>query len=90
LGLDFDGQLEKIPAMNVVHMSEAGQIVVPKEIREQRGFGSGSAFVVNETKSGRIVLRPVKAKPEVDLVDHLLRLKGIDIPEMKFHAPPRA
>jgi hypothetical protein len=25
----------------------------------------------------------------MDLVDHLLRLKGLEIPEMHFHCPPR-
>ena len=37
--------------MTVVHMSEKGQIVVPKEIRDRRGFGNGSAFAVQETKA---------------------------------------
>lgn len=75
--------------MTVVHMSEKGQIVVPKEIRDERGFGNGTAFAVFQTKSGAIVFRPVLAEPKLDLVDHLLRLKGVDIPEMKFHARPR-
>ena len=68
-------------AMTIVRMSEKGQIVVPKEIRDQRGFGNGSAFAVLETKSGSMVFRPVNPTPKMDLVDHLLRLKGLDIPE---------
>ncbi len=75
--------------MTVVHMSEKGQIVVPKEIRDRRGFGNGSTFAVVETKSGSLFFRPVNPKPKMDLVDHLLRLKGIEIPEMHFHCPPR-
>lgn len=75
--------------MTVVHMSEKGQIVVPKPIRDQRGFGNGSAFVVLETKSGALVFRPIKNRPKMDLVDHLLRLKGIEIPERKHFCPPR-
>lgn len=70
-------------------MSEKGQIVVPKQIRDQHGFGNGSAFAVLQTKSGAIVFRPVSSEPKLDLVDHLLRLKGVEIPEMKFHAKPR-
>ena len=75
--------------MTVVHMSEKGQIVVPKDIRDQRGFGNGSAFIVMESKSGVLVFRPVRSEPKLDLVDHLLRLKGIDIPERKHHSAPR-
>ena len=71
-------------------MSEKGQIVVPKEIRDKRGYANGSAFRVMETRSGQIVLRPVTS-PKLDLVDHLLRLKGLDLelPQRKHHSPPR-
>ena len=75
--------------MTIVHMSEKGQIVVPKDIRDQRGFGNGSAFAVRKTKSGALVLRPVQAERRKDLVDFLLDLKGSEIPNMKFHAVPR-
>ena len=75
--------------MTVVHMSEKGQSVVPKEIRDQRGYGQGSAFAVLETKQGDLILRPMRTEPKQDLVDHLLRLKGLEIPEMHFHCPPR-
>jgi AbrB family looped-hinge helix DNA binding protein len=70
-------------------MSEKGQIVVPKRIRDEHGFANGSSFLVSETKSGTIVFRPIKGAPNMDLVDHLLRLKGIDIPERKHFLPPR-
>jgi AbrB family looped-hinge helix DNA binding protein len=76
--------------MTIVHMSEKGQIVVPKDIRDQRGFGNLSAFAVLETKSGSIVFRPIKSSPKMDLVDHLLRIKGVDIPERQHLCPPRA
>jgi AbrB family looped-hinge helix DNA binding protein len=75
--------------MTVVHMSEKGQIVVPKEIRDQHGYRNGSAFAVLETDKGDLIFRPVRTEPKLDLVDHLLRLKGLDIPEMHFHCPPR-
>jgi AbrB family looped-hinge helix DNA binding protein len=70
-------------------MSEKGQIVMPKKIRDEHGFGNGSAFAVLETKSGAIVFRPVKTAPKMDLVDHLLRLKGLDIGERKHVCPRR-
>jgi len=69
-----------------VRMSEKGQIVVPKNIPDEHGFGNGSAFAVLETKSGAIMFRPVKTTPRIDLLDHLLRLKGLDIPERQ-HFP---
>ena len=75
--------------MTVVHMSEKGQIVVPKEIRDRRGFGNGSTFAVLETKTGALFFRPVRNEPKMDLVDHLLRLKGIEIPEREHFCPPR-
>jgi AbrB family looped-hinge helix DNA binding protein len=75
--------------MTIVQTPEKGQIVVPKDIRDQHGFGNGSAFAVRETKSGALLLRPVQAKGRKDLVDFLLDLKGFQIPEMQFHAAPR-
>jgi len=32
----------------------------------------------------------VSAKPKLDLIEQLKRLKGLEIPEMHFHCPPRA
>lgn len=75
--------------MTIIHMSEKGQVVVPKHIRDERGFGNGSTFAVMETKSGAIVFRPVKTAPKMDLLEHLLRLKGLVIPERKHLCPPR-
>ena len=75
--------------MTIIHMSEKGQIVVPKNIRDEHGFGNGSAFAVLETKSGALVFRPVKTAPKMDLVDHLLRLKGLQLAERKHLCPPR-
>jgi AbrB family looped-hinge helix DNA binding protein len=75
--------------MTVIHMSEKGQVVVPKHIRDEHGFGNGTAFTVLETKSGAIVFRPIKTAPKKDLVDHLLRLKGLNIAERRHFCPPR-
>ena len=46
-------------------------------------------YLFLETKSGALVLKPVKAKPEMDLIDHLLRFKNLEIPERKHFCPPR-
>jgi AbrB family looped-hinge helix DNA binding protein len=75
--------------MTVVHMSEEGQIVVPKEIRDKMGLGNGSAFAVAETQSGRIVLTPVKKKPRMGFLDYLRGFEGIDVPEMKGNWRPQ-
>jgi len=75
--------------MTIVHMSEKGQIVVPKNIRDARGFGNGSTFAVRHTKSGALVLLPVTAPPKKDLVDHLLEMKGLELPERAVHCAPR-
>ena len=75
--------------MTVIHMSEKGQIVVPKTIRDEHGFGTGSAFAVSETKSGAIVFRPIKKTPKMDLVDHLLRLKGLNLAKREHLFSPR-
>ena len=75
--------------MTIVHMSEKGQIVVPKDIRDRHGFENGSAFAVRQTKSGALLLRPVQAGRRKDLVDFLLDLKELEMPEMQFHAAPR-
>jgi bifunctional DNA-binding transcriptional regulator/antitoxin component of YhaV-PrlF toxin-antitoxin module len=53
---------------------------VPKEIRDRHGFGNGSAFAVLETKDGALSIRPVSARPKLDLIEHLKRLKGLEIP----------
>jgi hypothetical protein len=44
-------------------------------------LGDGDTLLFLETKSGALVLKPVKAKPEMDLIDHLLRFKDLEIPE---------
>jgi AbrB family looped-hinge helix DNA binding protein len=51
--------------MTVVHMTEKGHIRVPKEIRDRRGFGNGSAFAVLETKAGALFFRPVQTEPKL-------------------------
>jgi AbrB family looped-hinge helix DNA binding protein len=70
-------------------MSEKGQIVVPKEARDKHGFGKGSAFAFLETSNGQLVFRPVNPKPKLSLIEHLRKFKGLEIPELKAHCPPR-
>ncbi len=51
--------------------------------------GRGLYLPSLETEQGDLILRPMRTEPKMDLVDHLLRFKGLDIPEMHFHSPPR-
>jgi bifunctional DNA-binding transcriptional regulator/antitoxin component of YhaV-PrlF toxin-antitoxin module len=75
--------------MTVVHMSEKGQVVVPKEIRDEKGYGNGTAFLVVQSKSGALVFRAVNSRPKLSLIEHLRKFKGIEIPEIKALCPPR-
>lgn len=76
--------------MTIVHMSAKGQIVVPKNIRDQHGFRNGSAFAVRQTKSGVLVLKPVQSTGKRGFIDAIRGcMNGMEIPEMHFHNPPR-
>lgn len=48
--------------MEITRLSSKGQIVVPKAIRESRGWGPGTEFVVEEAGKG-VLLRPVPRLP---------------------------
>jgi bifunctional DNA-binding transcriptional regulator/antitoxin component of YhaV-PrlF toxin-antitoxin module len=75
--------------MEVLYMTEKGQVTVPSAARARRKLGYKSTLVFLESASGDMILRPSKASPELDLVDHLRRFKGMEIPERKHMAPPR-
>lgn len=42
-----------MPAMTIVHMPEKGQIVVPKNTRDQRSFGNGSTLAARKPNPAR-------------------------------------
>jgi AbrB family looped-hinge helix DNA binding protein len=77
--------------MTVVTMSEKGQIIVPKDIRDQHGWDKGSIFAVEQSRSGVVHLRPLtKRRPKVTFLEALRRaVAGVEIPEIKAHCPPR-
>jgi AbrB family looped-hinge helix DNA binding protein len=79
----------KFKLMEVLYMTEKGQVTVPRDSRSKHGLGEGSRLLFMETKSGTMVLRPVKDKPQLTLVEHLTRFKGVELPQMKAHCPPR-
>ena len=54
--------------METTKLSTKGQIVLPKAIRESRGWRAGMEFTVEETPQG-ILIRPAKGVPETRLED---------------------
>jgi AbrB family looped-hinge helix DNA binding protein len=70
-------------------MSQRGQLVVPKNIRDAHGFGPGSAFAIVQSKDGDLILRPVKSKPKLNLIDHVRKFKELEIPQIKALVRPR-
>ncbi len=63
--------------METTRLSTKGQLVLPKGLREARGWGPGTEFTVRETDAG-VLLRPVLSVPEttIDEVVGCLRYKG--------------
>ncbi len=56
--------------MTTTTLSTKGQIIIPKEIRERRGWSAGLSLEVVE-QGDSLVLRPVRALPRTS-VDDLL------------------
>src|SRR5262252_4920092 len=55
-----------------------------------RSFSCAAASTcIASRRSNSFCQRPVKNEPKLDLVDHLLQLKSIEIPERKHFCPPR-
>ena len=79
----------KLKIMELLYMTEKGQVTVPRDSRSKHGLGEGSQLLFMETKSGVMVLKPVKEKPELTLVEHLTRFKGVELPQIQAHCPPR-
>ncbi len=75
--------------MEVLYMKKKGQVTIPSAVQARRNLGYKSTLVFLESASGDMILRPSKANPELDLVDHLRRFKMLEIPERQHQAPPR-
>ena len=70
-------------------MTDKGQVTIPKKARDKKGYGPGTAFVYVETSNSDIIFRPVNSRPKMSLIARLKRLKGLEIPEINAHCPPR-
>jgi AbrB family looped-hinge helix DNA binding protein len=75
--------------MNTILFMDKGRVTIPKDCRTRRGLREDGPLFFRESKSGDMVLKPVNAEPELSLVQHLKRFRGVEIPEMKFHSAPR-
>ena len=85
----FLARCGKFLLVEVLYMTEKGQVTVPSAVRARRKLGYKSTLIFLESASGDMILRPSKSSPTRDLVDHLRRFKGLEIPERKHLAPPR-
>jgi len=88
-GLTGGGAGGKFLLMEVLYMTEKGQVTVPAASRERRKLGYRSTLTFFESASGDMILRPAKPNPDLDLIDHLRRFKGIDIPQRRHSAARR-
>jgi len=58
-------------------LSTKGQIVVPKAIRDSRGWNAGTKFTVEEIDDGFVVRpKPLRRRTTIDDVAGCLRYKG--------------
>ncbi len=62
--------------MEITRLSTKGQVILPKTIRDARGWGAGTELVVEETPGG-VTLRPLRQPPSrLDDVVGCLRYTG--------------
>ncbi len=66
--------------METTKLSSKGQIIIPKAVRDARGWGPGTTFEIEETKDG-IMLRPAKPFPST----HIDSVIGC----LKWNGPPK-
>jgi AbrB family looped-hinge helix DNA binding protein len=72
------------------NLSERGQVVIPKEIRELNHWQKGDDLIVMRKPNGDVLLRRIKSRPERSLLEHLRALRGLEIPERHCPLAPRA
>ena len=57
-----------LPKMSATVLSTKGQVILPKAIRESKGWDAGQKLVVEETRDG-ILLRPASPFPPTEPAD---------------------
>ncbi|MEP7352175.1 MAG: AbrB/MazE/SpoVT family DNA-binding domain-containing protein [Acidobacteriota bacterium] len=54
--------------METTRLSTKGQLILPKSVRDAKGWGAGTEFTVEETREG-VLLRPAGRFPRTKLED---------------------
>ena len=68
------------PIIDMTKVSDKGQVVIPKEIRERMELKEDSALLVAETDGGVLILKKLDIK---EIADRLrVELKGKDVDEI--------
>lgn len=60
-------------------LSAKGQIVIPQAIRTELKLRSGDDFQVLSSRSGDILLKPVRRQGHQNLADALMALRGLKL-----------
>lgn len=66
--------------METTKLSSKGQVIIPKSVRDARGWGPGTTFEIEETKEG-LILREAKPFPRTE-IDEVFGC-------LKWHGPPK-
>jgi AbrB family looped-hinge helix DNA binding protein len=70
-------------------LSERGQVVIPKEIRELNRWQKGDDLLVLRKPNGDVILRRIIPQPRRSLLDHLRAFRGLQLPERQHPLKPR-
>jgi AbrB family looped-hinge helix DNA binding protein len=62
----------------IVHIDDAGRLVIPKAIRKSIGISGGEKFVIAEVDEGRIFLQKIDVQEIADNLKRELKGKNID------------
>jgi len=65
------------PIIDVTKVSDKGQVVIPKEIRDKLGFVEGSRLIVVATEDAVVLQRVEAIAGKVRLKDLLDRVKSV-------------
>jgi AbrB family looped-hinge helix DNA binding protein len=69
--------LPEEPTIDVTKVSDKGQVVIPKEIRDKLGFSVGTKLIVIATQDAVILQRLEIVAGKVRVMDFLERVKSL-------------